>query len=158
MNLEKTMTHQTKSILSRRISITALLTAYFFGLAEVPSAYSQTKQADGIDVALVDVSTVQRDPFWPVGYTPKWVVGNKPVEQGKVVEQVGSIDWDEAMKQVAIQGVSSRAGNKFFAVVNGQVKGAGETVSVQVDGVGYTWMIERISPPSSVKLRRVSAK
>jgi len=127
-------------------------------LTAVPAANSQTNQGDGTDNASVDAVVEQRDPFWPVGYTPKWVVDKKSEGQVQAVESVGSIDWNKAMKQVAIQGVSSRAGNEFFAVINGQVKSVGETVSVQVDGVGYTWMVEGVSPPSSVKLRRVSAQ
>ena len=128
------------------------------GLIALPAANSQTNHTDGTDSALVGAVAVQRDPFWPVGFTPERLIKKKPEEQSKMLESIGKIDWNKAMKQVAIQGVSSRAGDEFFAVVNGEIKGAGETVSVQVDGVGYTWMIDSISPPSSVKLRRVSAQ
>ena len=151
------MTYQIKPNPTRKIAITTLL-MLLVGLIALPAADSQTNQTDGIDSALVGVVAVQRDPFWPVGFTPERLVKKKPEEQSKMLESIGKIDWNKAMKQVAIQGVSSRAGDEFFAVVNGEIKGTGETVSVQVDGVGYTWMIDGISPPSSVKLRRVSAQ
>jgi len=151
------MTFQIKPNLTKKIG-TATLFALLVGLIALPTADSQTNQIDGIDSAIVGVVAVQRDPFWPVGFTPERLVKKKPEEQSKMLESIGKIDWNKAMKQVAIQGVSSRAGDEFFAVVNGEIKGPGETVSVQVDGVGYTWMIDGISPPSSVKLRRVSAQ
>lgn len=151
------MTYQIKPNPTRKIGITTLL-MLLAGLIALPTADSQTNQTDGIDSAIVGVVAVQRDPFWPVGFTPERLVKKKPEEQSKMLESIGKIDWNKAMKQVAIQGVSSRAEDEFFAVVNGEIKGPGETVSVQVDGVGYTWMIDGISPPSSVKLRRVSAQ
>ncbi len=155
--MEKTMTGQIKPTLSRRIGIAVLLTL-LTGLNTVFAADSGTNPGGGTDNALVSAIAVHRDPFWPVGYTPERAVSKGAEKQNKALESTGSIDWKKAMKQVEIQGVSSRAGNEFFAIINGQVKSAGETVSVQVDSVGYTWMIEGISPPSSVKLRRVSAQ
>jgi len=151
------MTYPIKPSLTKKISITMLL-MLLIGLKAFSTANSQTNQIGGIDGALVGAVAVQRDPFWPVGYTPERLDGKGSGEQGKALESGGKIDWNKAMKQVAIQGVSSRAGDEFFAVVNGQIKGKGEIVSVQIGGVSYTWMIDGISPPSSVKLRRVSAQ
>lgn len=98
----------------------------------------------------------QRDPFWPVGYQPevKGVIPEKMVE--KVVEPSGNHNWREAMKMVSISGVSSRA-DEFFAVVNGKVKRVSDTISVSHEGITYTWAVDSIKPPGSVKLRRVSA-
>ena len=146
-----------KQVQARKIG-TVLLLVFLAGPGVLAIVDSKTVQPDGIDDAKVDIVAVQRDPFWPIGYTPEWIVGKESNGQAKVVEKEESIDWNKAMKQVAIQGVSSRAGNEFFAVINGQVRSTGETVSVQVGEVNYTWAIEGISPPSSVKLLRVSAK
>jgi len=142
---------------AKKIAITMVL-VFLAGQGTSAGVNSGTIQPDGTDDAKVGVVAVQRDPFWPIGYTPKWIAEKKSEGQDKVVEKEESIDWKKAMEQVEIQGVSSRAGNEFFAVINGQVKGAGETVSVQVGDVNYAWVIEGISPPSSVKLRRVSAQ
>ena len=141
--------------LARKTGITISL-AFLVGLQAVPAADLQTDSSDGTDHAKVS-KVVMRDPFWPVGYTPKWIIEKNAESQNKAVENEGSTDWNKAMERVEIQGVSSRAGNEFYAVINGQIKSAGETVSVMVGSVNYTWMIEDISPPSSVKLRRVSA-
>lgn len=134
-----------------------LLSIAFLGI--VPAAYPQAGRPGGTDDALKSAVAVKRDPFWPVGYKPQWVIEKNPEGQEVVLNKSeGTIDWDKAMKQVEIQGVSSRADNESFAVINGQVKCAGETVSLRVDSVNYTWMVENISPPNSVKLRRVSAR
>ncbi len=136
----------------------AMLPIFLVGAMAVSAANSQAGRGDGMDDAIDDEVAVQRDPFWPVGYTPKWVASKKSPEQETVVGKAESTDWNKAMREIAIQGVSSRSGSEFFAVINGQIKSAGETVSVQVGDILYTWLIDSISPPSSVKLRRVSAQ
>lgn len=146
-----------RTTLARKISIAVLL-VLLVGLKAIPADDLETSPSDGIDDAKDHTVVVQRDPFWPVGYKPKWNTDNGSNAQIKVVAKQGSTSWDKAMEQVVIQGVSSRAGNEFYAVINSEVKSTGETVSVTVGGVSYTWMIEGISPPSSVKLRRVSAQ
>jgi len=156
--MEKTMGNPSiKPAQAKMIGITTLL-VFLVGPRALAVINSETIRPDGTDDAKASVAAVQRDPFWPVGYTPEWIVEKRSEGQAKVVEKEESIDWNKAMGQVEIQGVSSRAGNEFFAVINGQVKSTGETVSVQVGVVNYTWMVEGISPPSSVKLRRVSAQ
>ena len=96
-----------------------------------------------------------RDPFWPVGYAPV-VKSTKvvPVVERPVV--VGS--WSKAIKTIVINGVSSRGDNDFFAVINGEIKSVGDTISVKFGGTVYVWAIDSIKPPKSVKLRRVSAQ
>ncbi len=142
---------------AKKIGITVLL-VFLVGPVVLAAVNSETTQTGGTDDAKVGMIAEHRDPFWPIGYTPEWIVEKNTEGQAKGVKKEESIDWNKAMEQVAIQGVSSRAGNEFFAVINGQVKGTGETVSVQVGYVNYEWVIEGISPPGSVKLRRVSAQ
>jgi hypothetical protein len=128
-------------------------------LTAVPPAAGAEKDAgasDGTDVALITAEKPLRDPFWPVGYKPKWSSAQKSTTPVKAVTGETGTDWSRAMEQISIQGVSSRADNDFYAIINGEVKSEGETVSVQVGLLSYTWMIEEISPPSSVKLRRVT--
>lgn len=125
-------------------------------LAVLP-VFSQTKSSSGTDDALNKKSVVKRDPFWPVGYQPDPV--RKPTEQkqNNVAPRVKT-SWNDAMKSVVINGVSSRANNEFFAVINGQVKRVGDTVKLTHEGIIYTWAVDKITPPGSVKLRRVSAR
>jgi len=98
-------------------------------------------------------ATTLRDPFWPVGYEPE-----KPVD-AEVEKQQSLADrnWSEAMKQIVVQGVSSVSG-EYYAIINTETKRVGELVSVEYGGVRYTWRVENIAPPGSVKLRRVSAE
>lgn len=145
--------------LCKRFSITMLL-LLFVGVEAKLFATPKSEELGGMYNAKINATAGLRDPFWPVGYKSKETAGKgQENKRTKAVEEsTGNVDWKKAMKQVAIQGVSSRGGGEFFAVINGQVKGAGETVSVKLGGVTYQWMIDSVSPPSSVKLRRVSAR
>lgn len=103
--------------------------------------------------------SVLRDPFWPVGYQPASMPGSVEKDVEKTLTAAsGSTDWKAAMKQVVINGVSSRSGNEYVAVINNEVKTVGESISVFYDGVRYTWTVQSITPPKSVQLRRVSAR
>ncbi len=106
---------------------------------------------DGKNNASEGVATVRRDPFWPVGHTPEQA---KNTEQAETPEIIGGIDWNKAMDEVVINGVSSRADNEYIAVINNEVKSVGESVSVQYGNARYTWTVESITPSGSVKLRR----
>ena len=128
----------------------------FAGTLNITEA--QTAGTNGTNDALEHKAALKRDPFWPVGYVPqniKSVVPKVNPEQSN-----GPVDnsWNEAMKKVEINGVSSRAKDAYCAVINGQVKRVGDTVTVSHSGTIYTWAVDSIKPPSSVKLRRVSVR
>ena len=119
--------------------------------------FSAKGAADGTNDATSGLSPEKRDPFWPVGYIPKETAAKpKKIEPKRVVPS-GRYEWGLAMKKLLISGVSSKGKNEFFAVVNGKVKSVGDTISVDYEGITYTWAVESIKPPGSVKLRRVSA-
>ena len=124
----------------------------------VNSAQAQTTVANGTNDALVQEAFIKRDPFWPVGYVPKNI--KSVIPKGDPEQGVAKVDnsWNEAMKKVVINGVSSRAKDAYCAVINGQVKSVGDTVTVNHGGTIYIWAVDGIEPPSSVKLRRVSAR
>ena len=132
-----------------------LLFGLWVGLASVSPQRSHAEAEDGKNNASGGVVALGRDPFWPVGHTPKQElnqeIGKAP---NKASQSKGAIDWEEAMKQVVINGVSSRADDEYIAVINNEVKSVGESVSVRYDGAQYIWKVERITPPGSVKLRR----
>jgi hypothetical protein len=124
-------------------------------LAGVFLPVSTAESNDGGINAKEGVATMRRDPFWPVGYTPKSVKNPAVAKAGqKASGRTGGIDWEEAMKQVVINGVSSRAGNKYVAVINNEVKSIGESVSIWFGGARYTWTVVRITPPASVSLHQ----
>ncbi len=136
--------------------VRAPLAALFVTMLAIAASGDESKIVSGTDDAMNEGSSVRRDPFWPVGYAPESV---KPVEgQAKrVAKPTLENDWNTAMRKVVINGVSSRAKNEFFAVINGQVKSVGDNVTVNHEGTIYTWAVDSITPPGSVKLRRVSA-
>ena len=126
------------------------------GILLSADCFSQTKPVSGTNDATSLGSVIKRDPFWPVGHVPESVrAANK--KKTVVKKPTESNDWNGAMKKVVINGVSSRANNDFFAVINGQIKRVDDTISIIHGGVTYTWAVASIKPPGSVKLRRVSA-
>ena len=127
-----------------------LLAAFLMGVVGVSPQRSMAESNDGRINAKEDVASVRRDPFWPVGHTPER--GRNPT--AITPKKGGSVDWDEAMKQVVINGVSSRADNEYIAVINNEVKNVGESVSIWLGGTHYTWVVDSITPPGSVELRR----
>lgn len=124
----------------------------------VQGGNARGRAVDGTDSAKSSPAKEARDPFWPVGYTPEWIKNAGKSQLALEMETTGDADWNAAMKEVSIQGVSSRAGNEFYAVINGQIKSVGDAVSVKHGNSTYSWAIESITPPSSVKLRRISVK
>ncbi len=128
---------------------TLLVAAIHAGAAPVPS--------NGMEDARNQPAKVKRDPFWPVGYEPEGYTASPRQAPVAASAPQGKTGWSEAMKEIVINGVSSRADNEYFAVINGQVLSVGETISVSHGGTIYTWAVDSIQPPGAVKLRRVSA-
>lgn len=134
-----------------------LLTSVFLlGIVGAFPQGSTAKQNDGVVNARNDEVVVSRDPFWPVGYQVKSANNSTKTTVNKT--EKGEVDWNEAMKQVIINGVSSRAGDEYIAVINNEVKNLGESVSIWYGGSRYTWTVDSIAPPGAVKLRRVSSE
>ncbi len=129
----------------------SLIAVLFAGSTAVSIPGSLAESNDGKNNATGGVAAVRRDPFWPVGHTPKQMENSALAGTPEIA---GGIDWDKAMKKVVINGVSSRADNEYVAVINNEVKSVGESVSMQYGGARYTWTVESITPPGSVKLRR----
>ena len=98
---------------------------------------------------------LKRDPFFPVGYQVK-VLEKEKVEEVKKPITLNE-GWDNAMELVVINGVSSVSG-EHIAMINSKTKRVGETISVEYNGLHYTWRIDKIAPPGMVKLKRVSAE
>lgn len=89
-----------------------------------------------------------RDPFWPVNYVPpverkatSSAVTN--VSAARVEEAPITPQWDLALKTVTIKGVM-KAGSGYMAIINGQVTGENDTVSVDFRGRTYSWRIAKI--------------
>ena len=140
-------------------NIRILAVTLAFGLAgTMNSAQAQKAGVDGTNDALEQEAVHKRDPFWPVGYAPKKIKSVIPSENPKQSSVKVDNSWNEAMKKVVINGVSSRADNAYIAVINGQIKSIGDTITINHGGTIYTWAVDGVEPPGSVKLRRVSAR
>jgi ABC-type glycerol-3-phosphate transport system substrate-binding protein len=136
-----------------------LAVALAIGLAgTMNSAQAQKAGAGGTNDASEQEAVLKRDPFWPVGYVPIKINSVIPSENPKQSAVKVDNSWNEAMKKVVINGVSSRADNTYIAVINGQIRSIGDTVTINHGGTIYTWAVDGIEPPDSVKLRRVSAR
>ena len=141
---------------------TVILNTYLvllLGFCGLMPNISQAETGGGTNNANKEVVAIARDPFWPVGYQPKRIQGQEEIARQQILAGPNSeTDWDVAMSQVIINGVSSRGGNEYIAVINNEVKMLGESVSIWFGGTRYTWKVESIAPPGSVKLRRVTAQ
>lgn len=122
--------------------------------AVLPMSYAAAE--DGPNDAFQNTVAVKRDPFWPVGYSPNNAVQGQQSDQPVNIANPIVNTWDNAMKQVSINGVSQRSEDEFFAIINGEVKTVGDQVSVRLGNSVYTWVVESIQPPERVKLRRLS--
>jgi hypothetical protein len=121
--------------------------------------FAESDQQSGINDAPTEDVAIKRDPFWPVGYVPEKTRDAEQVEAVQEVESLkGNDNWNQAMKQVVINGVSSRADNEAYAVINGQIRTVGDTITVNHQRNIYTWAVDRITSSGSVKLRRVSVQ
>lgn len=97
-----------------------------------------------------------RDPFWPVGYTPKVI--NKSVESktgessaqsiaAGLLERARTPQWDEARRKLDIRGISligrdkASGQPKFLAMVAGKLVEEGNVVNVTYEDRVYRWKI-----------------
>jgi ABC-type glycerol-3-phosphate transport system substrate-binding protein len=136
-----------------------LAMALAIGLAgALNSTQAQEEGASGTNDASEQEVVLKRDPFWPVGYVPKTIKSVISTDNPEPSAAVVDNSWSEAMKKVVINGVSSQANNAYFAIINGQIKSVGDTVTIHHGGTIYTWAVDGIEPPGSVKLRRASVR
>jgi hypothetical protein len=98
-----------------------------------------------------------RDPFWPVGYTPKVVrksedpkAGGTSLLKGRVAElpeRNHTPQWDEARRKLDIRGISligrdkASGQPKFLAMVAGRLVEEGDVVNATYEDRVYRWKI-----------------
>lgn len=88
----------------------------------------------------------ERDPFWPIGFSPASMPGGaqgaaKPAGSGGGKETAGQASNLSGMLRI---GGVIRRGNKFYATINGFTVQTGEVISVVADGEVYKFVIEGI--------------
>lgn len=102
--------------------------------------------------------TLQRNPFWPVGFEPgaaPAVPSALPFDAPR--PRVGPLDWDAATRSLDIRGVTSLGAGRSAAIINGEVVSEGESLTLRRDGWIYAWRVERIRL-DNVELTRLDAR
>ncbi len=100
-----------------------------------------------------------RDPFLPIGYQPPPPPMDTPPPSHSHVPAVSPPrapspeQWDEALRQVRVQGITRR-GERAVAVVNGRVLGVGDRIELRWSGFVFQWRVEAIDA-RGVKLVRI---
>ena len=118
-------------------------------VAAVPCVSAQTNAPPGTNTPALPTSEVDtaaaavavpRDPFWPVGYTPK------PPEQERPDEEAEPIEIPDEWPTLNVSGVTRAADGTYIAIVEriGLVE-QGEAVSLTVDGLVYRWRVNRVT-------------
>ncbi len=108
---------------------------------------------------LIMESSELRDPFWPVGYVPP--APTQAASSTSVVELATEVvvdeepRWDEALRSVSVRGIMSVGGGKYMAVVNNEVVGEGDSVSVSHNNRRYSWRINSITA-QGVKFQKMT--
>jgi len=146
-----------------------LMIMFFIGSFEVSHLWAQETWTSGeplvTDAVATSVATSpdsdavapvprKRDPFWPVGYTPKVVrkivepkVGGVSTASRSEAEVLRIPQWEEAMRLLDIRGVSligrdkATGQAKYFAMVTGKFVEEGDVVSVTHGDFVYRWKV-----------------
>jgi len=90
-----------------------------------------------------------RDPFWKVGYFPVQWGMKRDLEN----QQVSASEWRIPTSQIEISGVS-RMGARVMAIINGELKQAGDVVQIFYLGKIFQWKIREISADGNVSFDR----
>ena len=89
-----------------------------------------------------------RDPFWTVGYyPPQWGVELLPQKA------VSASEWRIPTSQLEVSGVS-RMGSRVMAIVNNELKKAGDVVEVSYLGKIFQWKVGEIQADGNVRFDR----
>ena len=135
--------------------------------------------------AFLLASTVAlRNPFWPVGYNgereaispePKFTAKTEVAQQEEDVKTgleiasaaeretavLGGSEnrmWIAARKSLKFSGSSLRMNgreSRQAVMINGRVYGDGDLVSVNFEGMRFTWRVKSLSESGTLKLQRV---
>lgn len=129
--------------LASALSIAAWAQEQPGGAGPVPALASTSSSAE--DAVRQDTAE-PRDPFWPVGWRPQEAPTNVEVVVQEVVEPVRREEWDAAEKHLAVSGISQAPDGTSYAVLRGLgIVEPGDFVSLNYNGLRYTWRIVRIT-------------
>ena len=105
--------------------------------------------------AMVDVL---RDPFWPVGYVP--APPEPDISEAEVAKIEAALETKAKTKWPALhlKGITRASRGRYMAIIEsvGLIE-TGQTVTMQRDGLLYTWMIDEVSA-KGVRFTRLEAR
>ena len=82
-----------------------------------------------------------RDPFWPSGWRPPNFGRKKTTTEIK-----SPIKWNEAARRLSIVGLSKKANGSYIAIIkNYGIVEKGDMLTVNYQGLLYTWVIKEIT-------------
>jgi hypothetical protein len=103
----------------------------------------------------------RRDPFSPVGYRPgpkvDPLVQARKIEQTEIEQERLARSWNEAQARLTVAGLSRMGDEGYFAIVNGKMLRAGDTVSIDTEDGSFHWRVEEIGK-EGIKLKRIRAE
>ena len=105
------------------------------------SAYAE-QEATTTNTPATEINIItMRDPFWPSGWRPPNFGRKKSIEEIK-----SPIKWDEAASLLRITGLSKKPDGNYIAIIKGYgIVEKGETLTVNYQGLIYTWTIKKIT-------------
>ncbi|NOU36751.1 MAG: hypothetical protein HOO88_08275 [Kiritimatiellaceae bacterium] len=95
-----------------------------------------------------------RDPFWPIGFFPQNWQKKANVQS---VSDLGGAGWKAASAKIRISG-TSRLGGRTAAIINGDLKIAGDPIEVLHEGKTYQWKIDGINAAGQIQLKRLGIR
>ncbi len=146
--------HSNITVLPRRIAqltIFALMAAVVMAAdAARADAMENDVSAEPTDTKMIaDETSVPRDPFWPVGYTPPRPEGvndepDKPDEPDEPDKpEIEPPAWGAAAERLRFQGRFTARG-RVLASVNGEIVEVGSVIGVRLPPYVYYWRITAI--------------
>lgn len=122
----------------------------------------------------------ERDPFWPIGYSPPPPVQERPAVLDVIPEAapppkpapptekpVSDADWAKARKALSISGFTKSTKPetrevRILALINRQTYAAGDTVTFVHNEMRFQWKVESVTERDVLltpsKVERISAK
>jgi hypothetical protein len=119
--------------------------------SETPAAMADAAPPAGGGAAAAAAKPMQRDPFWPVGWTP-------PPERASALpaERLSNspIRWEEAIRMVEVTALTELPDGGHVAIVKGiGVVERGDTIAVNLGGLTYRWKVQSITSEGIVPER-----
>ena len=101
---------------------------------------------------------VMRDPFWPVGYVPAPPQPDISEAEVAKIEEARETKAKTKWPPLLLKGITRASRGRYMAIIEGVgLIETGQTVTMQRDGLLYTWIIDEVSA-KGVRFTRLEAR